>query len=369
MRTVGGRAETEHLGWLGLAVVGGLSPRRAQDLARQVGGPAALLKLAPSVLRSFGVSDAAAVGFADGLERAAGEQERLDALGAHVITWSDTRYPARLRQIADPPLALFVLGQLNADQPAVAIVGSRRATSYGRRVATELAEGLAGAGVAVVSGLATGIDGAAHRGALNAGGTTLAVMGTGLDQIYPVAHQRLADEIRATGALITEFPWGAPPLPYHFPQRNRIISGWSLGTIVVEAAERSGSLITARCANEQGRDVFAVPGPLGIAGHGGPHRLIQQGAKLITSVTDVLEEIAPQLLSRVAAQQAARAMADLSAAEQRLVTALGDDGCAVDDLIRTVGITPSEALETLLALELRGVIEQQPGKRFRRKAA
>lgn len=364
-----GRAEAERLGWLGLAGVSGLGPGRARALAERVGGPQALLSLKPSVLASLGLKPDVVDGFATARQRAAAEADRVAAAGGSVIAWSDPDYPSRLRQVDDAPLVLSVLGALTDDQVAVAIVGSRRATPYGKRVAAELAEGLAAVGVAVVSGLAVGVDAAAHRGALSAGGTTIAVMATGIDQVYPPAHRGLADEIAATGALVTEFACGVEPLPNHFPRRNRIISGLSLGTIVVEAAERSGSLITARCAAEQGREVFAVPGPLGVAGHAGPHRLIQQGAKLVTGVADILDEIAPQLRPRMVERKQAAALLDLSTAEQAVLAALGDDIRPVDDVIRSAGTSPSHALETLLALELRGVVEQQPGMRFRRKAA
>src|SRR5204863_1250644 len=184
-----------------------------------------------------------------------------------------------------------VRGTLLDDEPTVAIVGTRRASEYGKRIASDLAGGLARAGITVVSGLAAGIDGAAHRAALEAGGRTIAVLGTGIDVVYPSWHAELADAIAVDGALVSEFPCGTPPLPHHFPRRNRIISGLALGTVVVEAAEQSGSLITARYALAQHRDVFAVPGPLGNARQHGPHRLIQEGAKLVTGVADIVDEL------------------------------------------------------------------------------
>jgi DNA processing protein len=236
-------------------------------------------------------------------------------------------------------------------------------------VAEELAAGLAQAGLTVVSGLATGIDAAAHRATLAAGGRTVAVLGTGIDQVYPRWHRELAAAVAAQGALVTELPCGAPPLAFHFPRRNRLISGLALGTVVVEAAEQSGSLITARYALEQGREVFAVPGPVGVAAHRGPHRLIQEGAKLVTCAEDVLAEIAPQLVARLGARRAEAAEANLTAAEWRVLDALGAESRHVDEVIRRVTVPPGTTLETLLALELRGLVRQLPGKRFRRRAA
>ncbi|HJQ73500.1 MAG TPA: DNA-processing protein DprA, partial [Gaiellaceae bacterium] len=252
---------------------------------------------------------------------------------------------------------------------AVAIVGTRRASEYGRRIATELATGLAQVGITVVSGLAAGIDGAAHRAALAAGGRTIAVLGTGIDVVYPSWHRELAAAVAAQGALVSEFPCGTPPLQHHFPRRNRLISGLGEGTVVVEAAEQSGSLITAAFALEQNRQVWAVPGPLGAAGHHGPHRLIQDGAKLVTRVEDIVEDIDRALLPRLAARRTAVAETGLTPPERRVLAALGSDGRHVDELVRDVGAAAAALLETLLALELRGLVRQLPGKRFSRLAA
>jgi DNA processing protein len=255
------------------------------------------------------------------------------------------------------------------DRPAVAIVGARRASGYGRRIAEELGRDLAAAGLVVVRGLAAGVDAAAHRGALSAGGCTVAVLGTGIDQVYPPWHHGLASEIAIAGALVTEFPPGVPPLPRHFPQRNRIVSGLTVATVVVEAGERSGSLITARHALEQNRAVFAVPGPLGPSRHAGPHRLIREGAVLVRSADDVLAEIAPGLLGGLEARRAAREAADLAPAERALLDALQRDELQLEVLINVTGMPSQTALETLLALELRGLVVQSAGKRFRGRAA
>ncbi len=348
--------------WLALSLVRGLSAARALALVRERGGPEAILE-GPE---AAGL-DAKAV--AEAQREADREAGRLAAARATLVTWGDDGYPARLRTIPDPPLVLAVRGTLVADEPAVAVVGARRATPAGLRVAAELARGLADAGLAVVSGLAAGIDAAAHRAALAAGGRTLAVLGTGIDRVYPAWHGALAAEIARGGALLSELRCGAPPLAHHFPQRNRLISGLAVGTVVVEAAEGSGSLITARCALEQGREVFAVPGPVEGPQHRGSHRLIQQGAKLVIDVEDILEEIAPALRARVAEARAARARAALAPVEERVLEAVGREEGHVDDVIRRAGLPAGTTLETLLALELRGLVEQAPGKRFRRRAA
>jgi DNA processing protein len=362
MTTAVPRSTGEPLAWLALALVRGLSSARALELVREAGGPDPIL--ARPVAAGL---DADAVATAQ--REAEVEAARLVAAGATLVTWGDDAYPTRLRAIADPPLVLAVRGALAADELAVAIVGARRASAAGQRVAAELARGLADAGITVVSGLAAGIDAAAHRATLAAGGRTLAVLGTGIDRVYPAWHAALAAEIARSGALVSELRCGAPPLAHHFPRRNRLISGLAVGTVVVEAACGSGSLITARCALEQGREVFAVPGPVEGPQYRGSHRLIQEGAKLVTGVEDILEEIAPALRARVAAARAARADAMLAPVERRVLEAVGGEEGHVDDVIRRAGLPAGTTLETLLALELRGLVEQAPGKRFRRRAA
>lgn len=350
--------------WLALALAEGISARKALDLVGILGSPAKVLGASPAILTGLGLTADAIRSLGAGGERVARERQALARAGATILTLDDDAYPARLRQIADPPLVLFVRGTLAADELAVAVVGARRAGDYGRGIAADLARGLAYAGLTVVSGLAAGIDGAAHRGALEAGGRTIAMMATGIDLVYPAWHRRLADEIAAHGALVTELACGAPPLQFHFPKRNRIISGVSVGTVVVEAAERSGSLITAELAAEQGREVFAVPGPIGSPHHGGCHRLIQGGAKLVTSVDDVLEEIAPALVARLAAVRAARATAALTAPERGVVAALAEGARHVDAIAVAAALPVEHTLEILLALELRGLVSQRPGMRF-----
>ena len=367
----GNRApDREALAWLGLAHVPGLSAAAARRLVARFGTAAAVLAAPRDRLEAAALSPEQIAGVARAEALGAAEASRLARAGARPVAWSDPEYPAALRAIADPPLALALRGTLvPADEMAVAIVGARRASAYGRGMAEDLARGLALAGITVVSGLAAGIDGAAHRGALEAGGRTIAVLGTGIDVVYPSWHRDLAADVARQGALVSELACGAPALAHHFPKRNRLISGLSLGTVVVEAAERSGSLITAGTALEQGREVFAVPGPARSAGQRGPHRLIRQGATLVTSAEEVLDALAPALAGRLAAARAAAAEATLTSSERRVLDALAGGDHHVDDVIRRSALGPGATLETLLALELRGLVHQLPGKRFRRQAA
>jgi DNA processing protein len=286
---------------------------------------------------------------------------RLDRAGGRLVTWDDASYPELLRQIHDPPLFLYVLGELSAaDAYAVAVVGSRDASPYGRQMTAVICEGLAGRGITVVSGLARGIDAAAHDAALRAGGRTVAVLGSGIDVVYPSEHHRLHMRIAKTAAVVSEYPMGTQPDAENFPARNRIISGLSLATVVVEATERSGSLITAHCAAEQGREVFAVPGPVAARSRG-THQLLRQGAALAESADDVLREIAPHL--RAAPAAPAPHLSDL---ETAIVAQLDDVPRSVDEVITRTGLAAGTVLETLLVLELRGVIRQLPGQSFAR---
>jgi DNA processing protein len=356
--------------WLALGLVPGLTPATAFELSRRLGGPEAVLAASVATLAAHGLGGRVAERVGEARAVARRERARAERANAEVVTWDAPAYPARLRTIVDPPLALFVRGTLGDLDDAVAIVGARRSGEYGRRTAHALAIGLAEAGIAVVSGLAAGIDGAAHRGALAGGGRTLAVMATGIDDVYPAWHRDLAREIASHGALVTEFPAGTPALPRHFPQRNRIVSGLAAGVVVVEAAEGSGSLITARYALEQGREVLAVPGPIGDGRHRGSHRLLQQGATLVTGVEDVLDALAPALRARLVAGRARAALAALSEDERTVLAAVGEEGGHVDEISRRARRSAAASLETLLALELRGVVEQRPGARFvKRRAA
>ncbi|HYX41392.1 MAG TPA: DNA-processing protein DprA, partial [Pyrinomonadaceae bacterium] len=291
--------------WIALNMTPGVGPRVAARLLERFGGAEEVfgalraelesLRLRPETLESIVLRD----------RREAAEQElvRLRELGADVLVLDDGTYPALLREIADPPITLYVKGEWQAclDAPCVALVGSRRCSTYGQNTATLLARELASRGVTIISGLARGIDAAAHRGALEAGGRTVAVLGTGVDEVYPRDHKKLAAEILAQGgALVSQFPLATPPIPENFPYRNRIISGLSLGVVLVEAAENSGSLITARLALEQGREVFAVPGNITSRNSFGTNYLIKAaGAKLVQQWQDVAAELPAEIAARL----------------------------------------------------------------------
>lgn len=307
------------------------------------------------------------------LKRQAEElRPRLEKAQITVLTRGDPAYPSLLEEIDDPPPVLYVRGDLvDADDPAVAIVGSRRASPYGLAMARILARDLAEGGVTVISGLARGIDAAAHGGALAAtGGRALAVLGSGPDVIYPPEHRRLAAAVARRGALLSEFPPGTPPLPRHFPWRNRIISGLARGVVVVEAAIGSGSLITARLALDQGREVYAVPGPVTAPGSHGTHDLLRQGARLTTSAADVVDEFPADIMRRVARRIAARLEApppDLEPAALEVWNALDPaDSRSIDDLARRTGLAVPALVSALLELELRSLARAFPGPRYAR---
>lgn len=294
----------------------------------------------------------------------------LDQPQHHFIAFDDPRYPASLKETDGPPLGLFVIGDPELlSLPQLAIVGSRNPTPTGVENAQAFAESLARAGLIITSGLALGIDGAAHRGALNAGGLTLAVCGTGLDRVYPARHRDLARDIAARGALVSEFPPGTPAMAGNFPRRNRLISGLSLGVLVVEAALQSGSLITARLAASQGREVFAIPGSIHNPLARGCHRLLRDGAKLVESADDVLEEIAPLLRELPPATATGKTPAELSDQTdadadpdyRQLLAAMDFDAVRADQLIERTGLAAEVVSSMLLILELQGRVALAPG--------
>lgn len=348
--------------WLALRAVRGVGPVVYQGLLRAFGEPASVFGSSAQALESAGVRPevARAIRAFDDWAAVDAQMERLERSGAALVTWNDPAYPANLREIHDPPPFLFVQGEFQPrDLMAVALVGSRNVSAYGMRMTRELAEGLVSYGVTVVSGLARGTDAAAHWTTLRAGGRTIAVMGSGIDVVYPSEHHALFRAISQQGAVVTELPMGAQPDAENFPNRNRIISGLALGTVIVEAAEKSGSLITATLATEQGRDVFAVPGTVGERTHG-THRLIRDGAKLTERAEDVLEEIAPQLLTRAAPA----VPVDLGREEAAIVTCMRHETLHIDEIITRSGMPPAAVLQILLALELKGVVQQLLGKQF-----
>src|SRR5918998_5580486 len=367
--------------WLALNMTPGVGPRAAARLLERFGSAEAVfgalraelerLRLRPEAVESIVLRDRHA--------EAERELERVRALGADVLVLDDGTYPALLSEIADPPITLYVRGEwgMCLDAPCVAIVGSRRCSTYGQNVASMLARDLASRGVTIVSGLARGIDAAAHRGALEAGGRTAAVLGTGLDEIYPRDHRRLAEDILGRGgALATQFPLGTPPVAENFPYRNRIISGLSLGTIVVEAAENSGSLITARLAMEQNREVYAVPGNVTSRNSFGTNFLIKgAGAKLVQTWQDVVAEFPHDLAAALLPPEPKKKgrRTDLAAALPEDISDGGravfrlvptDEPAHIDALAEATGMSLPELSGALLELEMRELIRQLPGKCF-----
>lgn len=362
--------------WLTLQAVEGVGDRTLIKLIQAFGSPNAALTAAAERLIEAGFSAELAESVRRGpppdvmreIERRLAIVERLNV---QVCTFFDPTYPARLRAIPDPPPLLYVSGTwtMSADV-AVAIVGGRRATPSGQVVTERIARELAERGVTVVSGLARGIDAAAHRGALAGKGRTIAVLGCGVDRTYPPEHRALRRSIEeAGGAVMSELPIGASPLNHHFPRRNRIISGLSLGVLVSEAAKGSGSLITARLALEQGRDVFAVPGPVTTDACRGSNGLIKEGAKLVEDAQDVLEEILPQLDERLRASlslgdESATSREPLGREDAAVYEALSSDAQSVDALIERTGLRAATVVASLLALELSGRVRQLPGQQY-----
>jgi len=302
------------------------------------------------------------------------DRQWLQAPNHHIVSAKSDDFPGMLRQIPGPPTHLYVVGNLDAlHLPALAIVGSRNPTAGGRQNAHDFANYLARTGFCIVSGLAQGIDTAAHEGALAAGAATVAFLGHGIDRIYPAENHELAQRIAATGALCSEFPLGSPVRREHFPQRNRLISGLSLGTLVVEAARRSGSLISARLAAEQGREVFAIPGSIHNPLSRGCHQLIRQGAKLVENADDIVSELAPLaghlLQNSDISTKPAAAVPPLDREYDELLATLSYDPASADQIAQQSGLTIEQVSSMLLILELEGKIQLQPGGRYSRTPA
>jgi DNA processing protein len=354
-------------------------------LVAAFGSATAALRAGRSALRQvdgIGAQTAEAVVAFDGHDAVAQQFARAEAMGATLLTPWDDRYPRRLRRIYDPPSYLWMTGALlPEDVRAVAVVGTRRCTDYGRRQARRFATALVRHGFTVVSGLAYGIDAEAHRAALEAGGRTLAVLGSGLARVYPAKHTRLAERIAdGRGAVLSEHPLDAEPDAPNFPERNRIVSALSLGTLVVESHAKGGALITARLAVEQGREVFAVPGRADASASDGPNRLIQRGhAKLVLDIDDLLEELNPpplltnngEAIPDAAPQAPAPDLTALTPEARTLYDALAPDALGpepvhIDALCRATGLTPATALVRLLELEFAGLVRQLAGKQFSR---
>ncbi len=352
--------------WLALRMVRGVGNVTYRELLTRFGSPEAVLRANSEALKEAGVHTevARAITSFDQWRTIETELRKISQTGVRLITRLDAEYPENLTHLHDPPPFLYVRGSLlPEDRLAIAIVGSRFASAYGRGVARDLARGLTEKGVTVVSGLARGVDVEAHRATLEAKGRTIAVLGSGVDVIYPSEHRSLAADIPSHGAVISEFALGSKPDAVHFPYRNRVISGLTLGTVVVEAAENSGSLITARCALEQNREVFAVPGVITSVRSRGPHRLIKDGAKLVENVEDILQEIAPGLM-RTSTAPTTEPQPPLEPHEALLLRQFEHDPLHVDLLIAKSGLTPARVLEVLLGLELKGLVTQLPGTHF-----
>ena len=356
--------------YIGLNMIPQLGPVRIRALLDAFDSAQGVMEAAPEALvRVKGIGPQLASMIDRGRQQIdpRREEEDAEALGFHIITQLDEAYPEVLRTIYDPPLVLYVWGQLEPkDRHAVAVVGSRRCSQYGLRTADRLSYMLGQSGYTVISGLARGIDTAAHTGALKSGGRTIAVLGGALNRLYPAENSALAEQIAKQGAVLSEFPLGREPDRTTFPYRNRVVSGMSRGVLVVESPLKSGSLITANQAMEQGRQVFAVPGRIDTPGAQGCNRLIQNGAKLVTCIDDVLDEF-EQLLTveqKTTQQQAAlRPDLQLSTDEVTVVTALADDVLDVDTLAQRCSLSPGQLGGLMLGLEMKRVVRMLPGRR------
>jgi len=377
MRVKTADPEAESRAWIELAMAPGLDASRVLALVERLGSARACLDAHPARLAEAGVPRRALAGWPPGRPaRVAASLAWLARPGQALLTALDPRYPASLRAIPDAPVVLFVAGDPEAlAAPQLAIVGSRGSSPAGRETAFAFARRLAAAGLVITSGLAAGIDAAAHRGALAAGGRTVAVCGTGLDQTYPGTHAALASGIARCGAVVSEFPPGTPPRREHFPRRNRLISGLALGVLVVEAAQRSGSLITARLAAEQGREVFAIPGSIENPLARGCHRLIRDGARLVESPEEVLEGLQADLFrcvptGPVSSPAGVSGPADALDRDCKiLLNACGFGLVDPDSLVARTGFSPSAVASMLLMLELRGEVESSAGGRVCRLPA
>lgn len=376
--------QEETLHWLALRMVPGVGTLSTLRLLERFKSPSAIFRASPSELEAAGLSPAQARNLASGysFDDAVEQQQKLLDVGAQLITIHDACYPQRLREIFDPPLLLFAVGRTELlSSAAIAVVGTRRPTPYGLAATERLSADLAKAGLSVISGMARGIDTAAHRAALAEDGDTVAVLGCGVDVLYPVENRKLYEEIGRRGLLVSEFPLGAPAYPQNFPIRNRIVSGVSLGVVIVEGAQHSGSAITAKLAMDQGREVFAVPGNITSKMSWGPNLLIKQGAKLVQDWTDVTNELpaavrrdlvlkAQQkvLLDGISPSDAASGTAEepLKALARRLLNCLQVDvPQQLDKLLETFeGASSSELIGALFDLEMSGLVRQLPGKNF-----
>ena len=374
-------ASTHTLEWLALSLTPGLGPTKARKIVEHFGSPEAVFRASLTELESAEIQAVSAQSIATGksAEVAREELARASDLGVIVLSMDDAFYPTRLKEIYDPPAILYIRGNPEAlNKPGVAVVGTRHPTPYGSGMAERLACDLAAQGLVIISGMARGVDTAGHRGAISAKGKTVAVFGTGVDVIYPKENSRLSEQILAFGgALVSEFPLGTFAAPQNFPIRNRILSGMSLGVLVVEAAEYSGTRITARLALEQNRDVFAVPGNVTNKNSWGPNTLIKQGAKLVATGEDVWEDLPTEVRLALTPATPSESRSASSASlfpddglpphERRLLSLLkADEATHIDELIEKLEseMSSSEIFAALFELELNGKVKQMPGKNF-----
>ncbi|MCB9451962.1 MAG: DNA-protecting protein DprA [Anaerolineaceae bacterium] len=344
--------------WLGFSLIHEIGPKRLSALLNYFDGLPDAWHARETQLVQAGLERQAVANLLQGRGKLDldAEMERIHKAGARLLALADEDYPALLKEQPDAPIVLYVRGTLSpADDQALSIVGTRRATPYGRDAAHYLAKQLAAQNVTIISGLAHGIDSAAHRGALDGGGRTIAVLGNGVDRIYPRDHARFAQEISSQGAIISEFPLGTAPEARNFPRRNRVISGMALGVLVVEAPHNSGALITASIAADQGRDVFAVPGNIFNPMSSGNNRLIQEGAKLVGSVDDILDEL-KIVHTAVQTRTVTRRLIPSNPIEAEIAQHLGPDPLHIDDLVRLCGLPVAEVSSTLTILELKGLV-------------
>jgi len=368
------------LSWLALALTPGLGPTRTKKLVEHFGSPDRVLQTSLTELEATGMQAVSAQSIATGksVELAQLECAKAAECGAKIISLDDPAYPTRLKEIYDPPVVLFVRGSVELiSRAGIAMVGTRHPTPYGLGMAERLSKDLAAHGLVIISGMARGVDTASHRGAIAAKGKTVAVFGTGIDVMYPKENTRLADQILALGgALISEFPMGTFAAPQNFPIRNRIISGMSAGVLVIEAAEYSGTRITARCALEQNRDVYAVPGNVTNKNSWGPNTLIKQGAKLVATWEDVWEELPTDIQEELNAtrdesstpESASLFPEDATSPRERKILRLlkADESTHIDEIVEKLEaeLSSSEIFAALFELELDGKIRQMPGKNF-----
>jgi DNA processing protein len=364
------------LDWLSLSMTPGLGSRLTGKLLRQFGSPAEVFRASLTELEACRLPTAPARAIHSKQSHKDAEEElaRVRTLGCRLLNWDEPEYPQRLLEIYDPPPLLYVRGDAGVlNRHSISMVGTRRPTPYGNQVAEKLGHELASRGLSIVSGMARGIDSLAHQGAVRAPhGAPIGVLGSGVDVIYPKENKKLFAEVEKRGALISEFPLGAHPAPENFPVRNRVVAGMSLGIIVVQGAQYSGSLITARLGMEFGREVYGVPGNVTVDVSFAPNQMIKQGAKLVTSWEDVVEELPTAIRAELfpveattSAERASLSEAALSSVERKVFGLLGtDETIHVDELVERTELNSSEVLAALCEMEMKGMVRQMPGKQF-----